>query len=137
MATTRRFLLCVPLCIFLALALESCGPSVEDVKKKIEEQRVEKLENLRSRLSSSFLLGSIVYVGVTLLGPSIAECVRSAVARKLKWSMSVQIDIARFCYWSIVIGIGGLSLFDAHLSTIKPAVWLRDVHRIGRVRRCG
>jgi hypothetical protein len=114
--------------VLIALLLTGCPPSEEkikqEVKHQIEQQRVEKLSQLRDRISSSFLLGAIIYVCITLVGPSVAEGVRGSVAKQLNWSKSGQVYFAKFAYWATIVIVGIVSLFNQHLSSMKPAVWL-------------
>ena len=92
--------------------------------RTLEQKRVEKLSELRSRISSSFLLGAVAYVFVTLVGPSVAERARSTAAKQFNWTKSDQIDLAKVAYWGIVGSVVVFSLFNQDLSSIQPAVWL-------------
>jgi magnesium-transporting ATPase (P-type) len=118
-------------CFFIILSifcLAGCGDSdeelIEKYKNKIENDRIEKLSGLRSTLSSSFLLGAILYVCVVLIGPSATEKTREIVAAKFKLSKQNQVMIANLLYWFGVVVVLLLSLFNTHLQTVKLSVFL-------------
>jgi hypothetical protein len=114
------------LCSVAALVFffTGCPPSEQEMIRTIEQQRVEKLSDLRSGISSSFLFGTIVYVLITLVGPSVAEGARSTIAKQFNWSKNEQIVIAKVAYWGAIGSVAVFSFFNQHLASMKPAVWL-------------
>jgi len=106
-----------------ALLLTGCIDG-DDERTKAEEERRARLLEFRGQISSAFLLGAIGYVCIGLLGPTVAEASRRHVAEQLKLSASAQVSLAKGVYWSVICVLFLFSLFNAHLSTVKPAVWL-------------
>lgn len=66
----------------------------------------------------------MAYVFITLVGPSVAEGARSAVAKQFNWAKSDQIDFAKVAYWGTIGSVLVFSFFNQHLSSMKPTVWL-------------
>ena len=88
-------------------------------------QRIEqRIEEYGQRLNPQLLIGTIVYIFITLVGPSIAEGVQSTVVKKFNLSKSVQITTAKILYFSAIVGLFLLSFADKHLSKMNKQVWL-------------
>lgn len=128
MTTLSRFILVFVAC-FAVISLTSCyedekKEAIETYQKQVEQARNAKLGELRSKLSSSFLLGALGYVCIGLLGPSATEGTRKFVAEQFKMSKEDQISLATGIYWTVVGIIFVFSIFNRHLGTVRPAVWL-------------
>lgn len=98
--------------------------AIKDYQRQVEAARVAKLIELRGRLSSSFFIGAIGYVCIGLLGPTVAERFRRVVAEKFKMSTKDQVALAKGAYWTVIVVVLLFSLFNHHLGTVRPAVWL-------------
>lgn len=127
MTALNRIILVFAVC-FAVFSLSSCYEDEARIesnqKKKIEQARIVRLDELRSKLSSSFLLGALGYVCVGLLGPSATEGTRKFVADQFKMSKEDQISLATGIYWTVVGVIFLFSIFNRHLGPVRPAVWL-------------
>ncbi len=89
-----------------------------------DSERVQRLNELRERVSGSFFLGSLCYIAAAFAGPSVAEASRKAIADKFKMSIEDQVTFAKSVYWTVVGIVVLVSFFDDHLSDVKPAVWI-------------
>jgi hypothetical protein len=84
----------------------------------------EKLEEYRQRLNPQLLIGTIVYIFIILVGPSIAEGFQSTVVKKFDLSKSVQITTAKILYFSTIVVLFLISFADKYLSIMHKQVWL-------------
>lgn len=112
------------LCI-VALSIFISGCAVRQYwNEKKEKERAVAFSVLRQRITPSLLMGTIGFIGIALLGPTVAERVREAAAKQFRLRVEAQIKVALWVYWAVVGVIALLALGNQHLQQVKPSVFL-------------
>jgi len=116
------------LAIFMVtLFLTGCPGDEEKIEahdKAVAKARVEKLDQFRDKVRSSFLLGALGFVCISFFAPTIAEEGRKFAAKQFSLSDETQVKIAVRTYWAVVSSVALFSLLDKSLSTVFPAIFL-------------
>lgn len=115
---------CCLLLLTVALLLVACGPSESEVRRNIEHQRIEKLHILRSQISSSFTLGSLVFICISFFGPTLAEKARASLAKQFHLSETDQVSIAKVLYWLAAGTVALMAVFNEQLGAVRQSVFL-------------
>lgn len=95
-----------------------CGCTSEEEKREI------RLQELRERVTASFLLGAIGYIAIGLMGPSVAEKGRKWVVGRFHLSTAAQIALAGGIYALAILVVILFCIFDKYLRSGIPAVIL-------------
>ncbi len=95
----------------------------EGIKIKGEEIKI-KAGDISSHLNRAFLIGSVFYVCIGLLGPSITEKVKNVSVSVFNIGIGKQVFLAISAYSTVIVGLFLLSLLSGVLKEAKPAVWV-------------